>query len=58
LDIRIRRDADDGRPTLVSDPDGEISAIYMALARKVSVSVAKLGRDMTGKFPKIVIQKT
>ena len=58
LDIRIRRDADDGRPTLVSDPDGEISAIYMALARKVSVSIAKLGRDMTGKFPKIVIQKT
>ena len=58
LDIRIRRDADDGRPTMVSDPDSDVSAIYLAMARKVSVSVAKLGKDMSSKFPKIVVQKT
>lgn len=58
LDMRIRRDADDGRPTMVSDPDGDVSAMYLAMARKVSVAVAKLAKDMSGKFPKIVVQKT
>ena len=58
LDIRIRRDADDGRPTMVSDPDGDVSEMYLSIARKVSVSIAKLAKDMSGKFPKIVVQKT
>ena len=58
LDMRIRRDADDGRPTLVSDPDGEVSGMYTAMARQLSVSIAKLGKDMTSKFPKIVVQAT
>mgnify|MGYP000418348768 CR=1 FL=1 len=58
LDMRIRRDADDGRPTLVSDPDGEVSGMYAAMARQLSVSIAKLGKDMTSKFPKIVVQAT
>ena len=43
---------------MVSDPDSDVSAIYLAMARKVSVSVAKLGKDMSSKFPKIVVQKT
>jgi len=28
------------------------------MARQLSVSIAKLGKDMTSKFPKIVVQAT
>src|SRR6202166_5151038 len=34
LDIRIREQADSGRPTVVADPDGKIAAEYKAIARK------------------------
>ena len=34
LDIRIREQADSGRPTVVADPDGKIAAIYKEIARK------------------------
>lgn len=58
LDLQIREQADQGAPTVVSDPDGRISAIYKAIARKVAVSIAEKGKDMTHKFPNIVIQNT
>jgi ATP-binding protein involved in chromosome partitioning len=58
LDIRIRRDADEGAPTVAADPTGEISARYADMARQLSVAVARLGKDMAAKFPKIVVQPT
>lgn len=36
LDIRIRQDLDDGVPTLVKSPEGEIAASYREMARKVA----------------------
>src|SRR5918996_191660 len=36
LDIRIREQADSGKPTVVSDPEGPIAAIYRDIARKVA----------------------
>ena len=57
LDIGIREQADSGKPTVVSDPDGAISAIYKAIARKVAVKVAESMKDMTSKFPNIVVSK-
>ena len=41
LDIRIREQADSGRPTVVADPDGKVAEIYRAIARKVAISVAQ-----------------
>jgi ATP-binding protein involved in chromosome partitioning len=58
LDISIREQTDAGKPTVVADPDGRVAEIYRAIARRVAVKIADLGRDMTGKFPNIVIQKT
>jgi ATP-binding protein involved in chromosome partitioning len=58
LNVSIREQADAGRPTVVFDPDGEISAIYKALARKVAVSVAGKAKDFSAKFPSITISKT
>ncbi len=57
LDIRIREQADSGRPTVVADPDGRIAQIYKEIARKVAISVAQKAADFSAKFPSIVIQK-
>jgi len=57
LDIGIREQTDTGRPTVVSDPDGMIAGIYKTIARKVAVKIADSMKDMTGKFPNIVVSK-
>jgi ATP-binding protein involved in chromosome partitioning len=56
LDIRIREQADSGKPTVVSDPDGPIAAIYRDIARKVAARIARQSEDRSSVFPKIVIQ--
>jgi ATP-binding protein involved in chromosome partitioning len=58
LDEAIRRQADSGKPTVVSDPDGEAAAIYRRIARRCAVKIAESQRDMTSKFPNIVVQNT
>ncbi len=58
LDIRIREQADSGKPTVVADPDGAIADVYRAIARRVAVKIAEKARDMTMKFPSIVVQNT
>ena len=58
LDIRIREQADSGRPTVVAEPDSAVAETYRAIARRVAVRVAELGRDMSSKFPSIVVQNT
>jgi ATP-binding protein involved in chromosome partitioning len=58
LDETIQRQADSGRPTVVSDPDGEIAALYRRIARRCAVKIAESQRDMTSKFPNIVVQNT
>ena len=58
LDIGIREQADSGKPTVVSDPDGEITAIYKSIARKVAIKIAESMKDMTSKFPNIVVSKS
>ena len=58
LDIRIREQADSGRPTVIAEPDSAIALAYRVIARKVAVRVAQRARDMTSKFPSIVVQNT
>lgn len=58
LNLSIREQADAGRPTVVADPDGAISAIYKTIARQVAIKVAALSKDMSSKFPNIVVQNT
>jgi ATP-binding protein involved in chromosome partitioning len=54
LNLSIREQADSGNPTVVAQPDSEITKIYKEIARKVAVKVAGLNKDMTSKFPSIV----
>ena len=56
LTMSIREQADSGRPTVVADPDGQVAQIYKQIARKVAVKVAEKAKDMTSKFPSIVIK--
>ena len=56
LNLSIREQADSGNPTVVAQPDSEITKIYKDIARKVAVKVAGLNKDMTIKFPSIVIK--
>ena len=58
LDISIREQADSGKPTVVSDPDGRIAAIYRQIARRVAVRIAERQQDHSAAFPKIVVQNT
>ncbi len=56
LTMSIREQADSGKPTVVADPDGTIAKVYKEIARKVAVKVAEKSKDMTSKFPTIVIK--
>ena len=58
LDLQIRTEVDNGAPTVIADPDGRIAGIYKTIARKVAIRVAEKAKDMTHKFPSIVIQNT
>ena len=58
LDEAIQQQADSGRPTVVSDPDGKVAEIYRRIARRCAVKIAESQRDMTSKFPNIVVQNT
>ena len=57
LSMGIRVQADSGRPTVVAEPDSEVSGIYKALARQVAIRVAERAKDFSGKFPTITISK-
>jgi len=58
LDIRIREDADGGRPTVIADPDGPIAASYRAIARHAAGRLATHKKDFSGRIPTIRVQAT
>ncbi len=58
LDIKIREQVDGGHPTVVADPTGRPAEIYKTIARRIGVKLAEQAKDMSAKFPSIVIQNT
>ncbi|MDN4038468.1 iron-sulfur cluster carrier protein ApbC [Massilia sp. YIM B02443] len=56
LTMSIREQADAGRPTVVADPDGPVADVYKAIARKVAIKIAEKAKDMSSKFPTIVVK--
>ncbi len=56
LTMAIREQTDSGKPTVVADPEGQVAAIYRQIARKVAVKVAEKAKDMSSKFPSIVVK--
>jgi ATP-binding protein involved in chromosome partitioning len=58
LELAIREMADSGKPTVVGAPDSRAADIYRAIARRVAIKVAEKAKDMSSKFPNIVVQNT
>ncbi len=58
LEMAIRQMADGGKPTVVGDPDSRTAEIYRGIARRVAVKIAEKAKDMSSKFPNIVVQNT
>lgn len=58
LDIRIREQADSGKPSVAAEPDGNIAKIYKQIARRVAVKIADMAQDHSAAFPKIVVQNS
>ncbi|MDR1274990.1 MAG: iron-sulfur cluster carrier protein ApbC [Candidatus Accumulibacter sp.] len=56
LERGIREMTDAGNPTVVGDAHSRTAEIYRAIARRVAVRVAELGKEMSGKFPNIVVR--
>ena len=56
LTMAIREQTDSGTPTVVAEPDGPVAQIYKDIARKVAIKIAEKAKDMSSKFPSIVIK--
>ena len=56
LDMSIRVGTDDGKPTVVADPDGAVAKIYRDIARRVAAKLSQKTKDHSAAFPNIVIQ--
>jgi ATP-binding protein involved in chromosome partitioning len=56
LDMSIREGTDEGKPTVVADPEGRIAQIYRDIARRMAAKLSLKAKDFSASFPKIVIQ--
>ena len=58
LDLRIREQADGGRPTVVAEPGSAIALAYREIARKAAARLSLQARNKAIAFPSIVVQNT
>ncbi|MBS1270213.1 MAG: Iron-sulfur cluster carrier protein [Gammaproteobacteria bacterium] len=58
LDVRIRIDADGGKPSVIADPEGRVARSYKAIGRRVAAAVAIRKKDYSVKFPSIVVENS
>lgn len=56
LDMSIRSSTDEGKPSVVADPEGRVAEIYRDIARHVAAKLSLKAKDYSASFPKIVIQ--
>ena len=58
LEMAIREMADSGKPTVIGAPDSKAAELYRAIARRVAIKIAEKAKDMSSKFPNIVVQNS
>src|SRR5271165_234832 len=58
LDIRIREEADGGKPTVVAEPGSARANAYMLMARRTAARLSTLNKDYSRVFPKITVEST
>jgi len=57
LQLSIRAQGDAGTPPVVAEPDGEVSRIFMKMARRLAVKISQKPRDQNGRLPRVVMEK-
>jgi ATP-binding protein involved in chromosome partitioning len=58
LELKIRKDLDEGMPTVVSDPDSEITESYREVARNTAARLAMTPRNLALNMPQINVVST
>ncbi len=56
LELHIREETDNGKPTVVAQPESRATEIYREIARKTAAKLSLQAKDYASKFPRIVIQ--
>ncbi|MCD6040057.1 MAG: ATPase [Gammaproteobacteria bacterium] len=56
LDMHIREQTDNGKPTVAADPDMANALLYRAIAQRLIAKLALQAQSESGKFPKLVIK--
>jgi len=56
LHMTIREQTDSGLPSVVAEPDSEVSLVYRDIARKIGVSLFKRAQSQVGVVPQIIIK--
>jgi ATP-binding protein involved in chromosome partitioning len=58
LDIRIREQADGGKPTVVAEPESNLAQAYVSMARRTSARLARHAVQSSTPIPNIVIEES
>jgi len=58
LTMKIREQADSGCPTVVAEPDGEVSGLYKQVARTATFRRAAKAKNFSSKFPAITVSNS
>ncbi|MGH8221219.1 MAG: iron-sulfur cluster carrier protein ApbC [Steroidobacteraceae bacterium] len=58
LDVRVREEADGGRPTVAAAPAAPHAQPYFQMARRTAAELAKRARDLSRIMPKIVVEES
>lgn len=56
LNRQIREMTDSGNPPVVQAPESEYAKAFIAIAQNLLANIAKLPKDFSAKFPKIVVE--
>jgi ATP-binding protein involved in chromosome partitioning len=56
LQRAVSEQTDDGRPTIVADPDGAAGRAFRAVALRIAGELAATGRDYSHLFPKVTVE--
>ena len=58
LDLKIREQADAGRPTVVADPHSRVAELYREAARRTAAILSRQDSAGASRFPNIVVDDT
>jgi ATP-binding protein involved in chromosome partitioning len=58
LDIRIREQADGGKPTVAAEPESSLGRAYIDMSRRVAARLALLSAQTGAAFPEIVVENS